>query len=86
MPLDDPKDYYRDIVEKNPDFEITYYMDGDGLYKYNVGSHYNTLEKAQAVVKRLLDQNRECYIAAFYKGRRITVNEAKAILQHNKKR
>ncbi|MCM1042400.1 MAG: OmpA family protein [Bacteroides sp.] len=86
VPLDDPKDYYRDIVEKNPDFEITYYMDGDGLYKYNVGSHYNTLEKAQAVVKRLLDQNRECYIAAFYKGRRITVNEAKAILQHNRRR
>lgn len=86
VPLDSPKDYYRDIVEKNPDFEITYYMDGDGLYKYNVGSHYNTLEKAQAVVKRLLDQNRECYIAAFYKGRRITVNEAKAVLEHNKKR
>lgn len=85
VPLDDPKDYYSDIVGKNPDFEITYYMDGDGLYKYNVGKHYNTLEKAQAVVKRLLDQNRECYIAAFYKGRRITVNEAKAILQHNKR-
>lgn len=86
VPLDDPEGYYHDIIEKNPGFEITYYMDADGLYKYNVGTHYNTLEKAQAVVKRLLDQNRECYIAAFYKGRRITVSEAKAILQHNKKR
>ena len=72
-----------DIVVDMEDGSIAYH---DGLYKYNVGGHYNTLEKAQAVVKRLLDQNRECYISAFYKGRRITVNEAKAILQHNKKR
>lgn len=85
MPLDNPQDYYKDVIEKNPDFSITYYMDADGLYKYNVGEHYKTLEQAQAVVKRLLDQNRECYIAAFYKGRRITVNEAKAVIQHNKK-
>lgn len=85
MPLDNPQDYYKDVIEKNSDFSITYYMDADGLYKYNVGEHYKTLEQAQAVVKRLLDQNRECYIAAFYKGRRITVSEAKAVIQHNKK-
>ena len=85
VPLDNPKDYFRDVLE-NPGFEITYYMDADGLYKYNVGRYYNTLEKAQAVVTRLLNQNRECYITAFYKGRRITVSEAKAIVQHNKRR
>lgn len=85
VPLDNPQDYYKDILEKNPDYTITYYMDADGLYKYNVGTHYKTLEQAQAVVKRLLDQNRECYIAAFYQGRRITVSEAKAVIQHNRK-
>lgn len=85
VPLDDPQGYYKDIIEKNPDLEITYYMDADGLYKYNVGKHYDTLDKARAVVKRLLDQNRECYISAFYKGQRITVNEAKAIIQHDKR-
>lgn len=83
-PLEEPEDYYQDIVSKLSDLKITYYMDADGLYKYNIGQQYKTLESAQAVVKRLLDINRECYIAAFYQGRRITVNEAKAVLNHGK--
>lgn len=83
-PLDNPLDYYQDIVRNNPDLKITYYMDADGLYKYNVGGHFKTVEQARAVVKRLLDQNRECYISAFFKGQRITVSEASAILKHGK--
>ena len=59
-------------------------MDADGLYKYNVGGHFKTVEQARAVVKRLLDQHRECYISAFFKGQRITVAEALAILKHGK--
>lgn len=83
-PLDNPLDYYQDIVRNNPDLKVTYYMDADGLYKYNVGGHFKTVEQARAVVKRLLDQHRECYISAFFKGQRITVAEALAILKHGK--
>ncbi len=84
VPLENPLDYYQDIVRNNPDLKMTYYMDADGLYKYNVGGHFKTVEQARAVVKRLLDQNRECYISVFFKGQRITVAEATAILKHEK--
>lgn len=82
QPLEDPLSYYRDVVENNPDLKITYYMDKDGLYKYNVGGYFEDIGQARSLVERLLKQKRECYISAFYKGRRITVSEALKIKAH----
>ena len=81
-PLEDPLEYYQDVLNIDPSFTLTYYMDKDGLYKYNVGDTYADIEQVRALVQRLLDNNRECYIAAFYQGHRITVSEALAVLRH----
>ena len=81
-PLENPEDFYKDVLTVDPSYQITYYMDKDGLYKYNVGNVYTDIEEVRAVVRRLLDHNRECYIAAFYKGNRITVSEALAVIKH----
>lgn len=85
-PLENPLDYYSDILTRNPGFELTYYMDADGLYKYNVGGFYPTLDAARAVVKTLLEQKRECYVAAFYRDKRITIAEAEAIMKSQGRR
>lgn len=81
-PLENPLSYYGDVVTNNPDLTITYYMDKDGYYKYNTGGIFKNVEDARALVVKLLNQKRECYISAFYKGQRITVSEALAILRH----
>ncbi|MDE6112717.1 MAG: OmpA family protein, partial [Bacteroidales bacterium] len=81
-PLENPFEYYQDVLNLDPSFTLTYYMDKDGLYKYNVGDRYADIEQVRALVQRLLDNNRECYIAAFYQGHRITVSEALAVLRH----
>lgn len=81
-PLEDPLSYYQDVLKLDPSFQLTYYMDKDGLYKYNVGDRYTDIEQVRALVRRLLDSGRECYIAAFYQGNRITVSEALAVLRH----
>lgn len=83
-PLENPLSYYGDVVANNPDLTITYYMDKDGYYKYNTGGIFTKIEDARALVVKLLNQKRECYISAFYKGQRITVSEALVILKHNK--
>lgn len=85
-PLEKPEDYYKDVLVVDPSYQITYYMDKDGLYKYNVGNVYTDVDDARAVVRRLLDHNRECYIAAFYKGNRITVSEALAVIKHEQEK
>ncbi|MDE7337679.1 MAG: OmpA family protein, partial [Bacteroidales bacterium] len=82
-PLENPLSYYGDVVTNNPDLSITYYMDKDGYYKYNTGGIFKNIEDARALVVKLLNQKRECYISAFYKGQRITVSEALVILRHN---
>lgn len=84
-PLDNPLDYYSDIVSRHPEFEITYYMDADGLYKYNIGTFYTDIEDARSIVRTLLQDKRECYVSAFYKGQRITVSEAIAVLKRQGK-
>ena len=81
-PLENPLEYYQDVLNLDSSFTLTYYMDKDGLYKYNVGDTYSDIERVRAIVQRLLDNNRECYIAAFYQGHRITVSEALAVLRH----
>ena len=81
-PLENPFEYYQDVLNLDPAFTLTYYMDKDGLYKYNVGDTYSDIEQVRALVQRLLNNNRECYIAAFYQGHRITVSEALAVLRH----
>lgn len=81
-PLENPLEYYQDVLNLDPSFTLTYYMDKDGLYKYNVGDTYADIERVRVLVQRLLDNNRECYIAAFYQGHRITVSEALAVLRH----
>ncbi|MDE5607290.1 MAG: OmpA family protein, partial [Bacteroidales bacterium] len=83
-PLENPLEYYQDVFKVDPSFKLTYYMDKDGLYKYNVGDTYSDIEVVRALVRRLLDNNRECYIAAFYQGHRITVAEAMAVLRRQK--
>lgn len=83
-PLENPLEYYQDVFKVDPSFKLTYYMDKDGLYKYNIGDTYSNIEVARALVRRLLDNNRECYIAAFYQGHRITVAEAMAVLRRQK--
>lgn len=81
-PLEDPLNYYQDVVALFKGEKITYYVDKDGLYKYNLGGTYDNIEKARALTKKVLEYSRECYIAAFYKGNRITVAEALAIINH----
>ncbi len=81
-PLEDPLGYYQDVLNIDPSFKLTYYMDKDGLYKYNIGDTYADIEQVRALVRLLLDRGRECYIAAFYQGNRITVAEALAVLRH----
>lgn len=81
QPIEAPLEYYGDILSRNPDLKLSYYMDQDGLYKYNVGGYFSEIEQARAVVARLLEQKRECYISAFYKGRRITVSEALQVIR-----
>lgn len=81
-PLEDPLGYYQDVLKVDPSFTLTYYMDKDGLYKYNVGDRYADIEQVRSLVRLLLDHGRECYIAAFYQGNRITVSEALAVLRH----
>lgn len=83
-PLENPLEYYQDVFNVDPSFQLTYYMDKDGLYKYNIGDTYSDIEVVRALVRRLLDNNRECYIAAFYQGHRITVAEAMAVLRRQK--
>ena len=82
-PLENPLSYYGDVLANNPDLHISYYMDKDGYYKYNTGGIFKNIEDARALVVKLLNQKRECYISAFYKGQRITVSEALVILRHN---
>jgi hypothetical protein len=55
-------------------------MDVDGFYKYNVGGDYYSLDVAREIVRKLIDGGRECYVAAFYDGNRITVKEATVIM------
>ncbi|MEG1497951.1 MAG: OmpA family protein [Bacteroidales bacterium] len=83
-PLDNPLEYYENILNQYPEFELTYYMDKDGLYKYNIGDYYTNIDQVRTLAKKVLDQEKECYIAAFYRGHRITVAEALAILNHAK--
>ena len=59
-------------------------MDKDGLYRYNVGGDYEDLDTARGIVNKLIKGGRECYVAAFYNGDRITVKEAIVIM--NKQR
>ncbi len=81
-PLEDPLGYYQDVLKVDSSFKLTYYMDKDGLYKYNIGDTYADIEQVRSLVRLLLDHGRECYIAAFYQGNRITVSEALAVLRH----
>jgi hypothetical protein len=59
-------------------------MDKDGFYKYNVGSDYEDIDTAREIVRKLIDGGRECYVAAFYNGDRITVKEATVIMNKEK--
>jgi outer membrane protein OmpA-like peptidoglycan-associated protein len=86
IPLNNPLDFYYDVFRIDPTFELSYYMDVDGLYKYNVGGDYFDIEEARKVVRKLLGGGRECYVAAFYNGERITVSEAMVIMNKDKKR
>jgi outer membrane protein OmpA-like peptidoglycan-associated protein len=80
VPLDNPLDYYRDVLDIDPAYEISYYIDEDGLYRYNVGGDYENLDTAREIVGKLITGGRECYVAAFYNGNRITVKEATIIM------
>ncbi|MDR1973281.1 MAG: OmpA family protein [Bacteroidales bacterium] len=84
VPLEAPFNYYKDVLRIDPTFEISYYRDKDGLYKYNVGGDYTDLDVARKIVRTLLDNGRECYVAAFYNGDRITVKEAIVIMKRNR--
>ncbi len=86
VPLNNPLDFYYDVFRIDPTFELSYYMDIDGLYKYNVGGDYFDMEEARRVVRKLLNGGRECYLAAFYNGERITVSEAMVIMNKEKSR
>jgi outer membrane protein OmpA-like peptidoglycan-associated protein len=77
--LDNPLDYYSDVLHIDPTCEISYYIDKDGIYKYNVGGDYDNLDVARKIVSKLIAGGRECYVAAFYNGNRITVKEATVI-------
>ncbi|MEG1909763.1 MAG: OmpA family protein, partial [Bacteroidales bacterium] len=82
-PIVDPLNYYGIIIENIPSLKLNYYYDEDGMYKYSVGN-YTSLEQARKVAKEILDLGREIYIAAYYKGERVTVSEAMAITKRKR--
>jgi outer membrane protein OmpA-like peptidoglycan-associated protein len=83
-PVDNPLDYYSDVLSIDPAYEISYYMDKDGLYKYTVGGDYEDIDTAREIVRKLISGGRECYVAAFYNGDRITVKEATVIMNRER--
>lgn len=84
-PIEYPKTFFASLISVVPQFPLTYFFDTDGLYKYSFGD-IKTIEEARKVADLLLKTGEECYIAAYFEGRRITVSEAQAIVKHNKGR
>lgn len=82
-PVENPVGYYSIITENIPSLRLSYYYDRDGMYKYSVGN-YTSLEEARKTAKQILDLGREVYIAAYYKGERITVSEAMVITKRTR--
>ncbi len=80
-PVADPITVYNNLLTNAKGAELSYFLDSDGLYKYSFGI-FNNLQDARSLCKLFLNLGTECYVAAYFNGNRITVNEAIMLSKH----
>ncbi len=82
-PLLNPGYFYQKPLNDVSGIQLSYFMDDDGFYKYSFGT-FSKLDDARRLTRQVLNQGTECYVGAYYNGKRITVSEAQAIMNNRK--